>query len=385
MHRRRGRFFPWLLVLAAAGCTRAESAPLGPQRAGEARLQPGYVAKNLKVEAVADRQVGGVIPAAGKVAFDDLRVAHVFSPVTGRLTRILAQPGQHVKRGTPLATIQSPDIGQAFSDLAKAQADLIAAEHDYRRKKELFEAHAGSQLDYEQAEDNFARAKAELDRAHEKARLLKSGTVDEVTQEFTLVAPIDGEIIARAANPGLEVQGTYSGSTAVELFTVGELSAVWILADVYEMDLARAHVGQRVSARVVAYPDRVFEGRVEWISGALDPAARTARIRCSIANSDHALKPEMYATVNIHGDGRSALALPRNAVLRSGEQLVVFVEKHDPRGNPVRGRDGEVIFVRKEVALDGDDDAGEWVALKSGVARGERVVTSGAIQLLNLI
>src|SRR5207248_5152243 len=104
--------------------------------------------------------------------FDDLRVFHAFSPVTGRVVRIDAQPGQRVKKGQSLAVIESPDVGNAFSDLAKAHADLTAAEHDYKRQKELFDAHAASQKDYEAALDNYQKAKAELSRAQKKASLL---------------------------------------------------------------------------------------------------------------------------------------------------------------------------------------------------------------------
>jgi membrane fusion protein, heavy metal efflux system len=371
-------------VAVGAGCNHAEKEPPALTPAGEAWLTPEQAKTKIKVEPVADHQVGGIIPASGKVQFDELRVTHVYSAVTGRITKILAQPGQRVKKGAPLATIQSPDVGQAFSDLAKAQADLVAAEHDYKRKKELFEAHAGSQFDYEQAQDNFAKARAELERAQKKARLLKTGTVDQVTQEYTLTAQIDGEVIARAANPGLEVQGAYSGSTPVELFTIGELDHVWVTADVYEMDLARVEVGQRVTVKVVAFPNEMFEGRVEYVSGALDTTSRTAKVRCSIPNPKRELKPEMYATINVYTSGHAALAVPRSAVLRSGDQLIVFAEKRDDKGNAVHGPEGQIIFVRKEIAID-EDEEGDYVAVKSGVERGEPIVASGGIQLLNMI
>jgi cobalt-zinc-cadmium efflux system membrane fusion protein len=374
----------FLVCAALAGCTNHDSAPPPLTPAGEAWLTPEQVQKKLKVEVVADHPVGGIIPASGKIAFNDLRVTHIFSPVTGRLIKILANPGERVKKGQPLAVILSPDVGSAFSDLAKAQADLTAAEHDFKRKKDLFEAHAGSEFDMEQAQDNFLKSRAEMERAQKKARLLRGGNVDTVTQEYTLNSPIEGLVIMRAANPGLEVQGAYSGNTPVELFTVGELDQVWALADVYEMDLARVQVGQRVTVKVVAYPNRIFEGRVEYVSGALDNASRTAKVRCSIANPEIELKPEMYATVMIYTAGHQALAVPRSTVLRSGDQLIVFVEKHDEKGNPMRGPKGETIFVRKDVAIDEDED-GDWVAVKSGVDRGDRVVTSGAIELLNLI
>src|SRR5262249_36259474 len=151
------------------------------------------------------------VAAGGKVTFDDLKVTHVYSPVTGRVTRVLANPGQRVKKGTPLCAIASPDVGTAFSDVAKANADLQAAEHEYRRQQELLEATAAAPKALENAEDNYRKAKAEYDRARQKAQLLRSGSVDTVTQEYTLRAPIDGEVIARNVNPGIEVQGQYSG------------------------------------------------------------------------------------------------------------------------------------------------------------------------------
>jgi cobalt-zinc-cadmium efflux system membrane fusion protein len=305
------------------------------------------------------------------VAFDDRRVSHLYSPVTGRVRQILADPGQRVRRGAPLVVIESPDVGNAFADLDKAQADLVAAEHDYRRQRELYEAHAAAQRDFEAAEDSYGKAKAEVERARQKARLFKSGSADKVTQEFTLRAPIDGEVIARSVNPGTEVQGQYSGGQAVELYTIGELDRVWLLADVAEADLGKVRVGASVLARVVAYPDRVFEGQVDWIAAALDPQTRTARVRCSLTNSDRLLKPEMFATVNIAIAGERRPAVARPAVLRLGDQTVVFIEDG-------RAADGRRRFVRRVVVLD-DDDGGDYLPVKRNLGLGERVVISGAI------
>ena len=231
-----------------------------------------------------------------------------------------------MKKGAPLAVIESPDVGNAFADLGKAEADLTAARHDLARQKELYEAHASSQKDYEAAQDNFAKAKAEMDRARQKAAMFRKGTADAVTQELTLRAPIDGEVIARNMNPGAEVQGQYAGGTAVELFTIGELDNVWVLADVFEMDLGQVHKGAPVTLKVVAYPDRVFSGTVDYISDSLDPVARTARVRCSVANPTRQLKPEMYATVSIGVAGNEVAALARTAVLHIADQTVIFVE-----------------------------------------------------------
>ena len=331
----------------------------------------------VQVEPVAEHGVGNEIVTSGKVSFDDLRVAHIFSPVTGRIKRIVADPGERVKKGAALAIIESPDVGNAFADLGKGQADLIAAEHDFRRQKELYDAHAGSQRDFESAEDNFGKAKAEMERAKAKARLFRGGGADAVTQEFVLRAPIEGEVIARNVNPGAEVQGQYSGGTAVELFTVGELDSVWVFADVFEMDLARVRRDAPVSIKVVAYPDKAFAGKIDWISDALDPTSRTAHVRCSIPNKDRELKPEMYATVAIAVAAPAVAALPRASLLRIGDQTVVFVET----GN---APDGRVRFSRRIVAVN-EEEGTDYLPIVRGVNRGDQVVTSGAILLSGML
>jgi cobalt-zinc-cadmium efflux system membrane fusion protein len=331
----------------------------------------------VQVEPVVSRAVGNEVVTSGKVTFDDLRVSHVFSPVTGRVTRILADPGQRVRQGAGLTVVESPDVGNAFADLAKAQADLTAAEHDLRRQRELYEAHATSQRELEAAEDNYRKAKAEMERARRKAALFRKASGDDVTQSFTLRAPIDGEVIARNVNPGAEVQGQYSGGTAVELFTIGELDSVWVMADVFEMDLGRVHKGAPVTVKVVAYPDKVFAGRVDYISDALDPVARTARVRCTIANPLRELKPEMYATVTVGVSGPSAPAVARSAVLHIAEQTVVFVENG-------LAPDGRLRFVRKVVAID-ESEGADYVPVVRGLEPGERVVSAGGILLSGML
>jgi cobalt-zinc-cadmium efflux system membrane fusion protein len=372
---------------ALSGCRKeeAQAAPAGDAPPGEVWLTPQQITEaHIVVQPVDLQDVDDTILSSGRVTFDDQRVAHVFSPVTGRVTTIKANLGDRLVKGQALAVIVSPDIGQASSDLGKADADLIAAEHDYNRKKDLYEAHAAARADMEAAEDNYRKAKAEKERAYQKAFLLRTGSVDTVSQGYTLTSPIDGELIARAVNPGIEVQGQYGGGNAVELFTVGELDRVWVLADIYEMDLARVKVGAPVTVKVVAYPGRTFAGRVDWVSGALDPTTRTAKVRCIFENPSgddagktHMLKPEMYATVSISVEQTKAIALPKGAVLRLGDTTVVFVQEGTAPG-------GRLKFVRKPVKVD-EGEGSEWLPVQSGIDKGEQVVTGGAILLAGMI
>jgi len=329
------------------------------------------------VRPVGDASVGSSIVTSGRIAFDDQRVTHVFSPVTGRVVRLLAQPGEHVAQGTPLATLASPDLQQAFSDLRKAEADFVAATKERSRQKELFDAHAGAQRDLEGAENNFSKAQAELERARGLVLLLGPSPEGSVTQEYVLRSPIAGEVITRSVNPGTEVQGQYSGGTAVELFTIGKMDRVWVLGDVYEVDLPRIRKGAPVTIKVVAYPDEAFQGTVDWISGAFDPASRTAKVRCTLPNPGHALRPEMYASVSIAVDTRRALAVPRTAVLRLNDETVVFVEKGAVGG-------GQIAFERRVVSVN-DEGTGDFLQVVRGVAPNDKVVTSGAILLSGML
>jgi cobalt-zinc-cadmium efflux system membrane fusion protein len=289
----------------------------------------------------------------------------------------MADLGQHVTKGDPLAVIESPDLGSAFSDLLKAQADLVQSKKEFERQGELYEAHAGSQRDFEAAENAYLKARAELERAEKKAQLLHRGPDNSVTQDYILPAPINGEVIARSVNPGFEVQGQYNQGSAPELYTIGELDQVWVLADVFEMDLPRVQMGAPAAVRVVSYPDRIFAGKVDWISGAIDPASRTAKVRMVIDNEDRALKPEMYASVHLTVPGRKALAVPRSAVLRQGDQTVVLVHTG-------AAPDGALKLERRPVDVD-DEGSDEALEIRHGLQEGDEVVTSGAILVLGML
>ena len=368
-----------LVVAVGPGChRRAVAKPSAVPPNTEVWLAPEQAAAaKLVVEPLEPQPVGGVVVASGRVTFDDLHVAHVLSPVTGRVVKIEAQPGQRVRKGDALAEIESPDVAAAFSDLAKAQADFGAAEKEANRQKDLFDVHAGSQRDFESAQSNYSKARAELDRARKKTRILRGSSSNRSNQMYTLRTPIDGEVIARNVNPGAEVQGQYTGGTVLELFTVGELDSVWVLGDVFEMDLGRVKAGTACLATVVSYPGRVFRGLADWVSDTLDPATHTSKVRCKIVNSDRALKPEMYATVTLPVDRQVALAIPRSALLRLGDQTVVFVEAG-------KTPDGRLRFERRPVVVN-EELGNEFLPVLRNLAKGERIVVSGAILLSGML
>lgn len=356
-------------ISRAAPEAQGESVP-----AGQVCLPLALMRESGVEVAVAGQQVvEDTLLVTGIVALDERRSGHVMSPVTGRVTKIVAELGQHVRKGDPLAVIESPDIGSEISDAHKAQADFIAAEHDLRRKRELLAHSAATAAEVEASEDDERNARAELERTRHMQRLFGVGAVDSVSQTYTLRSPVDGEVLFRNVYPGVEIQGQYSGGAANtclpgltanavcgELFTVGGLDALWALGDLYESDLPRVHVGAAVRMTAVAYPGRVFEGTVDWISPVLDPSTRTVKVRCTLDKRASVLRPFMYLRMAVAAEERRALAIPASAVVRMGESRVVFVELDETVGT--------ARFERVPVDVD-ETLAGEYVPVGTASSR----------------
>jgi cobalt-zinc-cadmium efflux system membrane fusion protein len=362
---------PALIGLAA--CRKAEPADVTPPP-GETWLTDEQIqGARLRIEPVKSRVLALHLVSPGRVAFDEGRVAHVFSPVSGRVTRVLAAFGQRVTQGAALAVIESPDLGSARSDLIKARADLVAAEREFDRQKELLAHQASAERDYEAAQNTSAKARAEVERTQKRLDLLHASESDGDIQQFALRSPLAGEVINRTATVGLEVQGMLSSANVVaELFTVGDIDNVWVWGDLYERDLGRVRPGQTVTISSVAYPDRRITGAVDFVSDTLDKDTHTARFRCVVPNRDRLLKPEMYVTLSLEAEKREALAVPASAIVRSGERHLVFIRDG-------KTEDGRVRFRERSIDLGEGDDG--WISVKSGLVSGENVVVAGSILL----
>ncbi len=350
---------------------------------GEVRLTPRQLEEGrITTAVVAWRDVVDVVRIGGRISFADDRISHVVSQVNGRITKVLAQLGQRVVQGAPLAAITSPDVGKNLADVVKAKAALIQATHERRRQQELFDAHVSAKRALEAAQAAQRKARATLERAQRPAQLLVPRASDRVSQDYLLRSPIAGEVIDRTARPALEVQGQYSneGSSTnlLPLFTIGERGWLWFLGDVYELDLPHLREGDAVSLRVEAYPDRRFHSRIEWISEVIDPASRTAKIRCLVDDPEHLLRPEMYESVEISLPARQMLVVPRDAVLWVAGETIVFVATQR------RAPDGAVVFERRTIVAELDGNPG-MVPVVSGLTAGETVAVNHAVMLVELL
>lgn len=303
-------------------------------------------------------------PLNARIVFDESATARIASPVAGRIVSLSAQPGDTVKAGQPLAVIDAPDLGSAQADLVKAKADERRKSLALARATELFKGDVLPRKDLESIEADFEQARAESQRAALRLANLNPRNAHLSGQRMVLSAPLAGIVAERKANPAMQVRPDLPDP----LFVITDLERVQVVVDVPEAHLAKIGVGQRIGVQVDAYPDERFAGRVERIVPGVDPATRRVQVRCSVENVDARLRPEMYARATLLADEhRTAVRVPNAALVTQGVQHFVFVEREPG------------VLVRRGVELAVQDR--EYSYLSAGVAQSERVVTSGALLL----
>ncbi|MBC7393277.1 MAG: efflux RND transporter periplasmic adaptor subunit, partial [Variovorax sp.] len=238
-------------------------------------------------------------PANAHLAYDEDVTARVSSPVAGRVVRLMVQAGDRVRRGAALAELDSPDLASAQSDLAKAKADEAHKRQSVERTRALAETETGSRKDNEAAEADLQQAIAETLRAAQRMHNLATATATvSGSGRFVLRAPIDGVVVDRQINAGMEVRP----DLANPLFVITDTAKLWALADVSETALNAVHAGQPVELEVDAWPGQRFAGVVRHVGAALDAASRRLQVRCEIANADGRLRAEMFSRVAFLSD-----------------------------------------------------------------------------------
>ena len=303
----------------------------------------------VRTERVERRDLERVIRSAGRVDYDERLVSHVHTKVQGWVEKLYADyEGQMVARGQPLLEIYSPELVSTQEEV------LIAVRYREETKASPFPdvRHGGASL------LDAAKQRLALWDVPERdiERLIETG---ETRKTLTLYAPSSGVVTHLMVREGMEV------APNTNLYTIADLSRVWVYANVYEYELPWIEVGQRARVEISYLPGQSFEGTVTHIDPFLDPATRTARVRLEHANPEGLLKPEMFANVSILADARNeALAISEEALIRSGRRNLVFVALGEGRFEP------RVV----EVGIQTGDG---WIEINEGLAEGEVIVSSG--------
>lgn len=320
----------------------------------------------------------------GKISVDDDRATPVFSPYSGRVIRLLAKQGDMVQKGQILFTIEATDMVQAQNDLiaavgavAKTRSQLQLAQTVEKRQHDLFDAKATTLKDWQNAQNDLVTAQNDVRAANAtleavRNRLAILGKTEAEIQAFLsggrispetpIQAPIAGTITQRKVGPGQFV----SNSASEPAFTVGDLSSVWLLAHVRESEAPNVSVGQTVSFRVLAYPDRMFTAKVGYVASSIDSATRRIQVRATVDNREGQLKPEMFASVRIAtGASEDGVSVPREAVIYEADKARLWVVG-----------EGNAVSLRK--VKTGLVD-GNLIQITKGLAVDERIVTRGSL------
>jgi cobalt-zinc-cadmium efflux system membrane fusion protein len=314
------------LLLLSAGCSRNSDANApAPQVKVEEAPDPTLVEidhpERFALTAVRTRKAYEELRVNGVVAPDVARTVPVLSLAGGRAVDIRARLGDDVKKGQVLVSISSPDIAQAFADYQKFQADELLAHQQLVRSQTLYDKGAIAQRDLEAAENAENKAKTDLQTALQRLRILGADP-NHPSPVIEMRAPVSGTVVEQNVAGGGAVRSTDSSPN---LFTIADLSQVWVLCDVYENNLAQVQVGDFAEVRLNAYPNRVFRARVINISRVLDPATHTAKVRLELDNPDGLMRAGMFVTATFRSQTeRTVMAVPSTAVLRLHDRDWVF-------------------------------------------------------------
>jgi cobalt-zinc-cadmium efflux system membrane fusion protein len=377
------------IALLSSGCNRKNT----QKEEGESQAESAKKSNLVEMSVSAQQHIGMVVaPAALTQLNEYLRTTGTVQPVDskvgvvgplarGRIAEVRVKIGDRVETGQTLAVFDNIEAGELLSqeqsaraDLERLNAQLIPATRQADRSRRLADIGAGAEKDYEssKAEKEGIEANIRSEQAlivGIRQRLRRFGIADDSprgTFLTALKAPFSGVVTKAQASPGDVVDA------GRDVFTVADLSRVWVQAEVYEKDLGRVRVGQSAFITVDTYPNQSFEGKVAYISDVLDPQTRTARVRCELPNRDLRLKTDMFANIELPTKfSKQAIAVPASALQEVEGKNVVFIRR------------SQTQFEKREV--DNGVTVNNQTEIVRGLKAGEPVVTQGAFHLKSIL
>ncbi|GAB3027667.1 efflux RND transporter periplasmic adaptor subunit [Spirosoma pulveris] len=312
----------------------------------------------IRIDTARTMPVRSELTLVGRIMADENRVIEVFPLVGGNVENVKVELGDYVRKGQTLATIRSGEVADFERQNTQAEADLLLAEKNLRVAQDLFESKLNSQREVIAAQKEVERAQAEVSRIKEVYHIYGVGK----SSTYTVKAPIDGYIIQKNVNQGTQLRSDNANS----LFTVGQISEVWVLANVNESDISRVKPGMTADIQTLAYPDELFHGHVDKLYTVLDPGTKAMTVRIRLPNPGLKLRPEMHTTVTLrYDDGGQMVTVPAGSVIfdKSKHYVMVF-----------RGRSD--IETREVTVL---KSLGDVAYVRTGVKPGERVISQNQL------
>jgi cobalt-zinc-cadmium efflux system membrane fusion protein len=343
-------FLAALAVLPLGGCK-------GSQTAAPTQTPKEKVVETTEVH---HQQVASQLVLPARVVAIPTEMVHIYPLISGRVLSLRILPGQQVRKGETIGTLQSSDAAQARSDFEKAKIEANRADLQLARAKELLAHDVMAQRDYDDLKALDQADHSELERTRQTLHMLGFNEND-TSDVVPITAPISGVVLDVGTGPG-ELQRSLDNATAIA--TIANIDSVWVVGDLYPRDQALVHIGQPADITINGYTDLTLHGTINNIADAVDPVSLTLKVRVVLANPGYRLKPDMFANMAITGHHRVVIEVPATAVIRNGQSVFVFVETAPGK------------YVRRDVTLgETHTDSDEIV---QGLNDGDRVVTTGA-------
>jgi cobalt-zinc-cadmium efflux system membrane fusion protein len=353
----------FLLICSAITFYSCENKDKKPE-ADKGYVIPDTIMKGLRIDTVGLSQLVNAVTLTGKVGTNDDNVIPVYSLVSGIVSDIKVVLGDYVSAGQTLAVVRSQEMAQYSSDLLNAQTNIAIAEKNLEKTIDMFKSGLASVPDTLAAAVQLQQANAELARVNRVLKINGGNTQGE----FVVRSPISGFVVQKGATNDMTIRGDNSTS----LFTISDLKNVWIQANVYESNISLIHQGENVDVTTIAYPDKVFKGRIDKVMNVLDPTSKVMKVRVVLSNPDYLLKPEMYASITVtEKENKECLSVPTSAVIFDHSQNFVLVF-HSP---------SEVTITPVQVI----SNVGDKTFIHTGVIQGEKIISSQAILIYNAL
>lgn len=319
----------------------------------------------IQTDSVRECNISDELSLSGEISFNENNVVKVFPRSSGQVLEAKVSIGDRVEKGQPLAVIKSADVAGNYNDLAGANADLAIAKRQMDNAESLYKNGISSEKEYNEAKQNYEKALAVRNKVQSLININGGGKTNAEGQ-YVITAPISGYIVEKKVAAGAFIRPDMGDN----LFTISDMKTVWAYANVYELDIRNIKEGYTARVIPVAYPDKVFTGKIDKVSEVLDPQSKAMRVRISLDNKDMLLKPDMFIKVIVSNEeSRKAICVPASAIVPQDNKnyVVVYKSKDDLSIAPV-----DIIKT-----------VGDKTYIRSGVEPGQVVVTKHQLFIFN--
>ena len=325
------------------------------------------MANIITIDTAALNTIGDELKLSGEISFNDKKISKVYPFSSGQVLQVNVSVGDKVRKGQTLAIIKSADVAGNYSDLSTAGNDLAIARKHMENEESLYKNGIASEREYLEAKETFLKFETSA-RKLKTLIAINGGGKTSANGTYRITAPIDGYVIEKKINQG----GFIRTDANDNLFTVGDITDVWVWANVYETDIAKVKVGYTANVTTLAYPDTTFLGVVDEVSNILDPVSKVMKLRIKLPNQHLALKPEMFANIVINNkEGIKAIAVSAKAILSENgkDYVIIYISKCE-------------LIVREVSIL---KTVGSKVYIKTGLKEGDKVISQNQLLLFKAL